>query len=502
MKRIHLFLAALALVAAAARAELPAGATIGTLSVSGASAVTVADVLRESALKPGDVYVPDSELVAGRLVKSYYQRQGYLDAEVRVSSEPAPGALDVHFSVTEGPLYRFGETKVEGLVSLPERIIRLTAAYKKGDPYVRSKLFETQSNLYGRGLFETVEIRASTTPARTAEVEVLVKERQLKWIKGGVGWGSEERQRVSLTLLHENLAHRAFRAELTSMFSAIWRENRLDFVNPFFFETHTEQRTSLSWRRELRDGYDYERTRGETGLGRDLTRFTKGNVALRLDRNHVANVSPEVAATTPQSSDGRSLALGFNRDTSDDYFFPTKGTRNVVSLERFGDFLGGFINMHRVVVDATHYSPLFRRVVLANALRSGYSQPYGDSQEIPVFERFFLGGANSVRGYGERRVGDRDSTDAPLGGKRRFSSSVELRFPLFWKFRGAAFVDGGQVANHWSGVSPRFWKFSAGGGIRLVTPVGPFRLDAGYKLNRDPGDTELWRLHFSVGEAF
>ncbi len=502
MKRFHLFFAALALTAAAARAELPAGATIGAVTVEGNRAVKTEDILRESVLKPGDVYVPEAELVGARLVKSYYQRQGYLEAEVRVSSEPAPGALDLRFHIAEGPLYHFGDTTVEGLTSLPNRIIRLTSTYKKGDPYVRTRLFETQSNLYGRGLFETVEIRASTTPAKTADVIVRVKERRLKWIKGGVGWGSEERERISLTLLHENLAHRAFRAEFTSTLSAIWREDRLAFTNPFFFETKTEQRTSLSWRRELRDGYDFERTRGETGLGRDLTRHIKGTVALRLDRNHIANVSPDVAATTLQNSDGRSVALGLNRDTTDDYFFPSKGTRDVVSLEHFGDFLGGMINMNRVVFDSTHYFPLFRRVVLANAFRSGYSQPYADTEEIPAFERFFLGGANSVRGYAERSVGDRDSTDAPLGGKRRLSSSIELRFPLFWKFRGATFIDGGQVANNWAGVSPHFWKFSAGGGIRLVTPVGPFRLDAGYKLNRDPGDTELWRLHFSVGEAF
>ena len=501
MKRFLLFLAALAL-AAAARADLPAGAAIGALTVAGNHAFKDADLIRESALKTGDVYAPEAELVGARLVRSYYQRHGYLEADVSVSSEPAPGTLNIRFNVTEGPLYHFGEIKIEGLDALPRRIITLTSTFKPGDPYVRTKLFDMQSKLYGRGLFESVEIRATTTTTKTADVVVRVKERQLKWIKGGVGWGSEEHERLSLTLIHENLFHRAYHGEFTSTLSAIWREDRLDFINPFFFETHTEQRTSLSWRREIQPGYELERTRGETGLGRDLTRHTKGNVALRIDRNHVANVSPDVAATTPQVTDGRSVALGLNRDTSDDYFFPSKGTRDVLSYERFGDFLGGSIDMNRVVFDSTHYFPVYRKVVLATAFRSGYSQPYGSSEDIPVFERFFIGGANSVRGYAERSVGDRDSTDAPLGGKRRLGSSVELRFPLFWKFRGAAFVDGGQVSNRWATVAPHFWKFSAGGGIRLLTPVGPFRLDAGYKLNRDATDTELWRLHFSVGEAF
>ena len=81
-------------------------------------------------------------------------------------------------------------------------------------------------------------------------------------------------------------------------------------------------------------------------------------------------------------------------------------------------------------------------------------------------------------------------------------SSMEMRFPLFWKLRGAFFVDGGQVANQWKGVQFGDWKYSAGGGIRVVTPVGPFRLDAGYKLNRDKDDRETYRIHFSVGEAF
>lgn len=507
MKRVPvlsllLFLGGLMAAAAAPPSTAPAGAAIASLSVTGNRAFKDADLIRETGLKVGQPYEDETELVGARFIRAFYERNGYLGADVTTSTEPAPGAVAVHFTVTEGPLYRFGQTRVEGLRSLPDRVIRAVTPYKPGDPYVRSKLFDMQSSLYGRGLFDSVAITASTTSAHVADVVVHVKERQLKWIKGGVGWGSEERERLSLILLHDNLFHRAYHAEVSSLLSAIWKEDALNFVNPYFFDTRTEARALLSWRQEYRTGYTFERTRGETSLGRDLTRHVKGNIALRLDRNIVYEVSPDVAATTPQVSDARSVAVAFNRDTSNDFFFPSRGTRSAVSFERFGDGLGGLINMHRVTLDSNAYRSVGREVVLASALRWGYSQPYGATSDIPVFERFFMGGANSVRGYPERGVGRKDSTDAPLGGRRRFGSSLELRFPLVWKFRGAIFVDGGQVADRWVDVSPARWKYSAGGGVRLLTPVGPLRVDAGYKLNRDPGDTETYRIHFSVGEAF
>jgi outer membrane protein assembly factor BamA len=285
--------------------------------------------------------------------------------------------------------------------------------------------------------------------------------------------------------------------------SAIWREYDVEFTNPYLFRTRTAFQNTASWRKEYRKGYDYERTRGQTSLGRELVKHLNGTAGVRLDRNVVYNLDPNIAATTPDLLDARAMFLGLNWDNANDFFFPTRGARIRSSFERYGGGLGGDLDMHRAEVESYHYHPLWGPFTAAVALRGGWSDTFGKTQDVPVFERFFMGGGNTVRGYKERDVGPRSPIDDnPLGGRKMAGATVETRFPLFWRFRGALFVDGGQVAEEWFHVRPAVWKYSAGAGIRFVTPVGPFRLDGGYKLNRDKGDLETYRIHFSLGESF
>lgn len=498
-RKALILLAALALPWASLEAS---SVTVREVSFSGNAAFGRDALLAVIGLQPGATFQAGAERVAAVLVKSHYERNGYLEARSTATAIPSDGGWTLRFRVEEGPLYRFGVTRYEGLDDLPERVPDIEMKYEKGDPYVRARLFETQSALYGTGYYDDVTISASTTTDHVADVSIRFRERPYKWLKGGVGWGSEERERATLILLHDNLFHRAYKAQLSGTWSAIWREYGLEFVNPYFWETRTEFRAQSLWRKEYREGYDFERTRGEAGFGRPLTRYLNATVSARVDRNIVYNLDPNIAATTPERSDARALSVALNRDTSNDFFFPTEGSRVRASVERYGGALGGLLDLHRMTLQGFHYRPVWRRLTAAFALRSGVVTPYGSTPEVPVFERYFTGGGNSVRGYDERDVGPKSADGAPLGGRRQLSSTIEARFPLFWRLRGAVFVDGGQVGQDWDDVSPRRWKYSAGGGLRFVTPVGPFRLDFGYKLNRDPDDLDPWRLHFSLGESF
>ncbi|MBV9079802.1 MAG: BamA/TamA family outer membrane protein, partial [Elusimicrobia bacterium] len=378
MKRaafLLLILMASAAGTAAAREPKVSSPTVRGLHFEGNTAFKDAELAKAARLVPKKPLEEDAQLIA-ELVKSHYQRNGYLDAQAEAWVSSTTEHADIRVRVSEGPLYRFGDTKVTGLTKLPPRVGELSRAYKPGDPYVRSKLFDTQANLYGTGLFEDVTISASTTSARTADVRVDVREKPLKWIKGGVGYGSEERERLSLILLHQNLFHRAFNAQLSGTWSAIWRENRLDFTNPYFWDTRTELRTTALWRREDRDGYKFERIRGELNFGRKLSRFVSGSAGLRWDHNIIYDVVPGIAVTTPDFPDARSVVLGVNRETANDFFFPTMGSRTRLSLERFGGFLGGLLDVNRATLESDLYRPVGGPLVGALALRTAVEQPF------------------------------------------------------------------------------------------------------------------------------
>lgn len=463
------------------------------LEISGNKFLSDQQILDALAMREGEAFAGEDRATAA-LVRTLYQSQGFLDCRVFVSSQV--------IRVDEGRRFLFGDTRFEGLVTLPDPVVQMNLAYKKGDPYRTADIFRTQSQLYQTNLFEEVSIRSSTSTVGVADILIVFRQKPMRWVKGGVGYGSEERQRFSLSLSDNNFGRRGYKMELSALLSAIWLEYKAEFVNRYLFGRRVEQRTVVSWRSEDRDGYSFERILGDAGLGRALRWRTNGTVNLRLQRTNTFDVDPAIANVTPDISDQRSVVFGVNRDATNDLFFPTDGLRSFLTLERAGGFLGGNIYYHRANVESRFYRTPFRPVTIAVAGRAGIIQPYGLSEDVPIFERFFLGGGNSVRGYSERGVGPRDPDDNPTGGEFLLRANFELRFPIVWRFNGAVFFDGGQVGQNSGDVRPSEWRTSAGAGLRFTTPVGPFRLDWGYKLNPPPGDRDRWRFHLSLGESF
>ena len=128
---------------------------------------------------------------------------------------------------------------------------------------------------------------------------------------------------------------------------------------------------------------------------------------------------------------------------------------------------------------------------------------FGDSNAVPIFERFFAGGADTIRGYKERRVGPKDrlSNDA-VGGESMLVGTVEYSVPIASFLRGAAFFDIGNVYERLQEFAQEGFKSGAGAGARIKTPFGPMRLDVGYPLNPDPGEKRAIRVHFSASRDF
>ena len=135
--------------------------------------------------------------------------------------------------------------------------------------------------------------------------------------------------------------------------------------------------------------------------------------------------------------------------------------------------------------------------------RAGAVGAFGNSDSVPIYERFFSGGADSIRGYKERGVGPKDpATNSPLGGEAILLGSAEYVFPVVDFIKGAIFMDAGNVWEKEGDFGSGGYKYSAGPGIRVKTPVGPVKLDYGYPLKVDPGEKKVGRFHFSLSRAF
>ncbi|MGH8658242.1 MAG: BamA/TamA family outer membrane protein [Gammaproteobacteria bacterium] len=194
-------------------------------------------------------------------------------------------------------------------------------------------------------------------------------------------------------------------------------------------------------------------------------------------------------------------SFGLLWDTADDPFDPKQG--KVVSLvaEQAGTIWGGDFSYFKVTLEGKKYQRIAAETVLAARLKIGIADTLDESQDFPLWERFYSGGERGVRGYGRRRLGPISAANDPLGGLSLVEGSIELRRPLWNELTGALFVDFGQVSL--DSFDPPFddLKFSLGAGIAYTTPLGPLRLDIGFPIDPPTGD-QAWQIHFSIGQFF
>jgi outer membrane protein insertion porin family/translocation and assembly module TamA len=216
------------------------------------------------------------------------------------------------------------------------------------------------------------------------------------------------------------------------------------------------------------------------------------------------------------------IAFDYRRSTTANVLDARSGYTLAAHLERAGGVLPGDFDYDEYTFEARHYQTIGRLGVLATRARIGTIDGEGPDEVcttpdparptpcgVPFFKRYFLGGSNSLRGWGRFEVSGLSGSGLPLGGHSMLEMSAEVRAPLFGKITGVLFVDAG-------GVEPTAWdmafkdlRYDVGPGLRYVTPIGPIRVDLGYQLNPIEGllvdglpEKRRWRIHFSLGQAF
>ena len=217
------------------------------------------------------------------------------------------------------------------------------------------------------------------------------------------------------------------------------------------------------------------------------------------------DINPEnlVPLGIKEDDEQRSINLLIINDKRKNVFLPTNGS--ILTFDaKFAGF-GGESNIYRAEISWSRYQPflLNKSWILATRLKGGFINAYEDESTISIFDRFFLGGGNSVRGYDETKLQDfPGGVNASVKAMYKLLANIELRFPIFWRFGGEVFVDGGNLWNEISKATPARMRYTIGAGISFMTPMGPARLDYGYKLNPSSSDPSRDGVHFGLLFAF
>ena len=230
-------------------------------------------------------------------------------------------------------------------------------------------------------------------------------------------------------------------------------------------------------------------------------------IGLNFSRNDFSNVDQDALTAAEQEIAEDNILLiqlaEVQWNTSNSVLNPTRGMVLRGRIEHSSTALVSDVSFVKLVLEERNYFPLWKPVILATRLKVGGIQPYGATTEVPFNVRFFAGGAGSVRGFQLNRLGPLNRDGDPIGGMSLIEGSVELRFPLpILEGLGAVvFVDVGNVFRSPFTYRLDELRYAVGPGLRYNTPVGPFRLDVGFIVDRR-SDEDFGRVEFSIGQAF
>jgi outer membrane protein insertion porin family/translocation and assembly module TamA len=378
--------------------------------------------------------------------------------------------------------------------------------YKPGEPFSATAVEESRKNLLRLDLFSSVRFLQEESPADPSIIpmRVRVEEKSFREWQAGIGYGTEDELRGQVRWRHNNWLGGGRRLDVQVKASSIIRTVEVSFLQPHALGPRNRFSLTSGPQQVDEPSYLLDATRLQTRFVRDFTRTLNGYLAYRLEYDHLNNVSPAtIRALREFQRKGTlsGLSLGLLWNTADDPFNPTQGGVLSFSAEEVGGAFGGDFNFAKFQGEAKGYHLIAPWTVLAARLKLGFADPFDGSEEVPLFERFYAGGLNSVRGYGRNRLGPLSASDDPVGGRSLIEGSIELRRQLTEKLGGALFLDFGQVSLHTFDVSIDDLKFSMGFGVFYTTPVGPVLLDLGLPFDPPHGD-QPWQVHFSIGQFF
>ncbi len=454
--------------------------------------------------KPGQRFSDDKVFATQIMLEKTFSDHGYpfteVDYEIGLKDENR--MADVDFRIYPGNRFFFGKTEITGDTAVPEGFIKKYFRFSEGELYSQEEIDKTQQALFETELFQYVVITSlkDSVQKDRIPIEIMLKELPRWNLETGFGYGSEDRLRLSGQLTKLNFLGGARRLVInakTSYFNPFGFEFK--FIQPDIFAPNLDFVFNPFYSRERELSYSYDRYGGGISFLYRLGRNISANITYSFERvliNEFQDLEPE----EPQMKYNKSIInLGSQLNSTDDRFYPSKGYRIGANISLAGIGFRTELPYFKAELSLINYFPLAKDLVLATKIRTGSIQPTRTGRQTPLEERFFLGGASSLRGWGRHDIYPVSLSEFVTGGNTMIEGSAELRFPIYEILQGVLFIEAGNV---WS--DPWFYDlgllhYNAGTGLRIRSPIGPIRLDfATPIINDDPA----FQFFISVGHTF
>ncbi|MDZ7773247.1 MAG: BamA/TamA family outer membrane protein [Balneolaceae bacterium] len=487
---------------------------------------TFREAVQRHAYRPGMRYesIREPEVI-GRfndLVKNMGYAFSQVSVEARIDS--ARLTADVILRFQPGPRTYYSDLRVEGNETVSDAFVTREAGLEEGEAYSLTGLQDAQQELFNHHLFRFATISLPEQPQdSTLELLVRLRENPLRTVEVSAGFGNEEKLRGQLSWIHRNAFGEGHRFTASARASFLEQTLGLDYLFPYVYNTKSSIVISPFAQHLLESGFELFRAGLTNTFLYRYNQHTTGSATYQFTRN--LELTKQFDASLPDSTQEYDLSTfqvsayyneSLGRDQEGWFFQPY--------AEVSGPFGLATYNFQKISFDLRRFTRLTSSTMLATRVQVGALRDLA-ADSLPNNIRFFQGGTNSVRGWNRQQLGPKrartDSTGflryIPTGGGAMMGFNIEIRQDLDALIRNlgvAAFLDGGQVWNTLRRLDSRPLQLGVGGGLRYRSPLGPLRVDIGYKLNPTDEDLNRYRgvdygsawdrigIHFSIGQAF
>ncbi|NOT33960.1 MAG: outer membrane protein assembly factor BamA [Candidatus Eisenbacteria bacterium] len=514
---------------------------LGDVQWSGATVLKTTELENLWKRRPAEVY--DRSRIQRAQAETYgeYAERGYLYLGVEPLETVRGDTVDVSFAISEGRPSNVRFVQIEGNRGTREHVIRREIDVREGDRFKRSALVRSQGDLMRLGFFENVDIDFQPADSTDVDLTLRVKEKSVGTASAGASYTGETGFTFFVELGHNNVLGNGQALQLHLERGAEREDYYLSFTEPWFRGSPTLLGISVFNSQRARDIYDEKRVGASVRLGRPLPwpDYSRGTVSYRLEdvtiREGDVALTPEQQALLSgvkfnEPTRTSSVELGFMRNSTDNPFYPKKGTRLTGSSEFAGGPFGGSVNFNKQRAEGRAYLPsLLKGVTTMLKGRIGFVGEYQDQRrEVPAYERFRLGGGTTLdplRGYDDYQIVPRENVrDVQVaidtvttgadsgrvvyntsrtrypGGRWMTAWTIEQQFAIAHPLHGVLFLDAGNAWNFVKQYRPLDLQFGAGAGVRLEIPIlGNVGFDYAYGFDRDDGPR--WVGHFLLGPA-
>jgi outer membrane protein insertion porin family len=508
---------------------------IGSVRIEGSKLFPTTELEKQLKMGTGRLFTPVGLSADLKALEDYYGGRGYLDTNVRATKTPnvETGRMDLIYSIREGELVYIEIIDIRGNVKTKDKVIRRELAVAPGDIYNTVRIDRSVERLKNLGYFSKVESRPEPTDVpNRRDLALSVEEQQTGNVMFGAGFSS-----IDSLLGFVELTQGNFDLFNPPTFTGAGQKLRLrmqigikrqDYIASFTEPWFMDQRLSLgvdlfhNSASYLSSQFTEKRTGASLRLEKSINEFLRAQaqyslqeISMSVDRN-----ASEELQSQSRNKLRSAVQAGLVWDTRDSVFLTTRGSRTEVMGEIAGGPFGGDVSLYKLNAKTSFYFPVSNGHVLQVMGAVGVVDVFGRSKDsgpvvfeprvgrfvkvddVPMFDRFFLGGANTMRGFSYRDVGPRDAQNQPIGGNSFANATVEYTYPIVERVRGALFFDIGNVWRDAYDFQLGDLKSDVGFGVRLNLPIGPLRLDYGYPVQSDKLTGKTGHIQFSMGYQF